>query len=460
MLMLLMMEAAYAQPTAGPAVDPTFIGVANAIEQSMKALPANQGIRDIGWQLFGFFALAQTVYILVKHLMTGKGLMGAIEDGVPVIIASAVVVAFLDTSARGLTNSILSTMEQVTATVMGGSYGPLAGLMVSAAGKVMQAIRNLWDLSPTSQVYTSSIGAVVEALVEMPMTILAILAKLVSVFLMMLMLGIYIAHLVMSQIGIYIAMMLAPFFVPFLIFPPASFLFDGWLRFFLGAAMLKIVGLILIELSDSIMGGILKLSTSIALAPEVSTVDKVVVDIVQYAAIILLSGILALMMAQAPSIATGLISGNGGGASFSGWSSISSRSMATRALTGGMGEGGGGGAGKPGSNVLSGLTRAMPNVVKPATNGLGSILSKGGGSMLAKHEAGRAKQATNGERVIQRDTSRMDARSAGAYQRTLERKNAQTAQRESAPTFYGPPSPRYVLSKPDSSTTPRNQKKT
>jgi hypothetical protein len=49
--------------------------------------------------------------------------------------------------------------------------------------------------------------------------------------------------LMMSQVSIIIAMIFAPFFVPFLLFKPAAWLFEGWLRFFLGAAMMKIIGL-------------------------------------------------------------------------------------------------------------------------------------------------------------------------------------------------------------------------
>ncbi|MFD2274194.1 type IV secretion system protein [Undibacterium arcticum] len=40
------------------------------------------------------------------------------------------------------------------------------------------------------------------------------------------------AQFIVSQILVHIAIILAPIFIPFLVWEQASFLFDGWLKFF------------------------------------------------------------------------------------------------------------------------------------------------------------------------------------------------------------------------------------
>lgn len=440
-----------AAAAVGDPVDPTFIGIANSIESSLNAMLENQGLTDIGWSLFSFFVVANLVYLLIKNLVTGGGINGAITDAVPLAIMGAVVVGFL---SHGLAEAINDTMKVITSAVAGENVGSLSSLMVSAAGKSLQTIRNLWNLSPTTDGSNvgglASIGAI---LLGMPVIILNFIATIVGVFFIVVTLAVYLAHLVMSQMGIYIALLLAPIFTPFLLFSPMSWLFDGWLRFFLGASMLKIVGLLLMQISNQIMDGVLKLSESVQASGQVGLIDGAAFDIVKYCAIILLTGLLALMMSQAASMATGLISGNGGGASFGGWSQLASKSMATRSIMGGMSMGRGGSGGQA-ANALSGVTSAMPLPLKPATAALGAAMSARGGRTVAMKDASSAKTAVNGERPIGRDLSKMDRATASKYQATLQRMNAQTAARESSPTFYGPPTPRYTITQPTSSTTP------
>ena len=447
---------AFAAPPVGAPVDPTFISVANSIEASLDAMLLNQGLADIGWALFSFFVIANLVYLLIKNIVTGGGINGAITDAVPLVIMGAVVVGFL---SRGLAEAIDATMKVITSAVAGEDVGSIAQLMVTAAGKSLQAIRNLWDLSPTTDVMNvgglASIGAILAAI---PVSIYKFMATIVGVFFIAVTLAIYLAHLVMSQMGIYIALLMAPIFTPFLLFSPMSWLFDGWLRFFLGASMLKIVGLLLMQISNQVMDGVLKLSETVQASGQVGVIDGAAFDIVKYCAIVLLSGLLALMMSQASSMATGLISGNGGGASFGGWSQLASKSLGARSIMGGMSMGKVGSGGQA-ANALSGVTNAVPLPLKPVTAAVGAAVSARGGRTIAMKDASSAKTAVNGERPIGRDLSKMDRATASKYQATLQRMNAQTAARESSPTFYGPPTPRYTITQPTSSTTPSPRKR-
>lgn len=443
-------SAAMAQVDATSA----FSDVAKAIEAKLIAFSTSASLTDIGWQLFGFFVAANLVYMLLKNMTVGSGINGIIADAVPLLISGAVVVLFL---SKGLTTAIADSMDVLTAAIGGSNTGSMAGLMTSAAGTAGMTIRNLWELSPTTG--TSSPGglaALGEIMLGIPAVIMNVVAMIVGVFFVVVALCIYLASLVISQIGIYIALMLAPFFVPFLLFQPAAFLFSGWLRFFLSSALLKTIGLILLQITDVIMQGVLDISQSTQ-ATGVSGADALVFDIIKYAMIILLAGLGALLMAQASSIANALISG-GGGPSFGGWASLANRSPATRGIMGGMSLSGSGPGSKSG-NMLSGLANAAPNFAKPVVNAAGKGASQIAGRGLARSDmsAARAGAAANGERNIGRDVSQMSKATAGAYTNRIEAMNAGMAKRESSAGFYGPPSPRYTVGKPVSSTTPRGQ---
>jgi hypothetical protein len=276
------------------------------------------------------------------------------------------------------------------------------------------------------------------------------------VFFILFALAIYIANLVMSQVAIVIAMAFAPFFVPFLLFRPASWLFDSWLRFFVTAAMMKIIGLLMLKITSSMMASLVSLSHQAA-AAKPTVLDAVGIDIVLFSSMILLAGISALLMAQVPSLATGLLSGSAGGAGFGSWSNIASRSPATRGILGGMGAGSGGrGRLHQPANAGSGLARTLPNVLKPAANFAGTGLSRAGGIRLANNDARLARKngAVNGEFKIGRDLSPLSEVSGQSYVRHLEKMNRRTQENETRETFIGPPSPRYTISKPVSSTTP------
>jgi hypothetical protein len=220
--------------------------------------------------------------------------------------------------------------------------------------------------------------------------------------------------------------------------------------------MMKIIGLLMLKITSSMMASLVILSQQAA-AAKPTVLDAVGIDIVLFSSMILLAGISALLMAQVPALANGLLSGSAGGAGFGSWSHIASRSPATRGVLGGMGQASGssGRTSQPG-HAGSGLARALPNVVKPAAHAVGASLSKYGGVALAEKDARLARKvgAADGQFNIGRDVSSMSRVSGESYVKQLERKNLRTAIKEAGGTFIGPPSPRYTISKPVSSTTP------
>lgn len=431
--------------------------IATAVESSLRSMASGGGVQEIGRAIFGFFVAANLVWMLLRSYVSGTGFFnGFIADLVPFAVMCGVVAIFLD---RDIAAVLESSMNVLGRAVIGEDASSVSSMIAAAGQQAFTAVSNVWDVTSSTRIgwnpdtWSAAIVVILYGLV----------AKAATVFLIIMAASIYMANLVMSQVSIIIATIFAPFFVPFLLFKPASWLFEGWLRFFLGAAMMKIVGLLMLKITSSMMASLVALSQQAAAKPQ-WVFEAVSIDIVLYCSMFLLAGISALLMSQVPSLATGLLSGSAGGAGFSGWSNLASKSPATRGVLGGMGSGGGGGAGgagKQAANAGSGARAMMPNILKPVASVAGAGLSLAAGFGRGKLDMGAAKKsAQNGERNIGRDTGKMSAATANSYVRTLERANARMSKSEGRSDFYGPPSPRYTISKPTSSTVPKGQSKT
>jgi hypothetical protein len=107
----------------------------------------------------------------------------------------------------------------------------------------------------------------------------------------------------MSMTLLSIAFALGPVFLPWLLLRPASFLFDGWLRFTLVAALYQVVGILVVTLASRLH------------EPMMEGLDGAVdaasgtFNFYYFVAAFLLSGVSAMLMLQAPGIANGLVSG-------------------------------------------------------------------------------------------------------------------------------------------------------
>lgn len=450
--------AALLVPLGAQAITPAdaFTSLADAITTAIGGIAKNNPLGGLGWTILGFLAAANVVWLLIKGYFSGTGLNGVLADLVPLGISGAIAAAFLGgAGTMSLITAVEGSINVVGQAITGAPMGSVSDLLVSAAATSLETIRNLLFTSPNTAKDLDFWTGVVQLISAIPSVFMAIIASIVATFLIMVALGIYMAHLVMSQITIEIAKVFAPLFIPFLIWRPTSWLFEGWLRFFIGAALLKIVGFMLLQVTNVMMQAVLALSQSVDAAPDGSLFNTPVFDITKYGVIILMSGIGALLMSKAPSIATGLLSGSGG-IGFSGWSELASKSPSTRMIMGGMGDGKSTGAGAgaqkaAGANAASGVTNMMPNFMKPATNAIGAMSSSIGGRAAAAADASTAKNMGDGTKNISRDLTQMSAATQRAYVSHLESRNARSAAQASSPGFYGPPSPRITVTKPVSS---------
>lgn len=285
--------------------------IGESIDRAIAPLknPATSPFMQYGANLIAFFALAMTLWALLKMMMSGQGLPDLVGELVPIAMSGAIVYAIL--YAGGIAY-IQSFMDGLVTSFTKLPLESAVDILHISLGTTFQNIDTVFATPRASGTFWSNPGEWVVGLIP------TMLMKIATAFLMLLAGGAYAATALMAMLSITLVAALAPVMVPFLIFSPLSWIYDSWLKFLLGALMLKLVGAFLILITGKIMMQMGAVGAAIAADAQASTVEILVTDVVMHGTMLLIAALAALLMSQAPSIATGLLSGSAGGAGFSG----------------------------------------------------------------------------------------------------------------------------------------------
>ena len=311
------------QPQISPKTMNEVLGaVVSTITDAFKALVNNDSLTGVGKTLtYSMFAI-MFAWSLLKSMVQGDGINGIISELVPLVATVAVITALIDGKGVG---AIVGFMDGVA-----GAFGGGGGLGpdIQAAGKTgFTAIMNVLTMpSPNTKVELglSNIGMAIGIL---GLYLLGLIAKILTSFIIVVAVAIYMANVVLAHGSIMLAQATAALMIPFLLVPSLSFIFEGWLRFTLGAGMIKVVGAFMIAFTSKLMGGLAMLSQKVQVPADTDFASLAATNLIIYCGLILMAFLAAYMMMQVPSLATGLLSGSAGGAGFKGM----------RALTGGVG---------------------------------------------------------------------------------------------------------------------------
>jgi hypothetical protein len=263
----------------------------------------------------------------IKMMATGRGVAELIGEWVPIWVSFGVVYLLINKDAAAL---IQSTMDSVSA-ALGGPQN-LNDALSRGADPMFKAMVSVVELPRTSEFswtdWSGNAAAIVSLLYGMAARIVALFFLLIATVVMM-------AHVVMSQVSVALALAMAPLMVPFLMFRPLSFIFDGWLRFLLTACMLKITASFILMMVGGLLANLT--TTAAAIAQEMqgaAAADKFATDLLMFGMLILFALMAALLMAQAPGMAHGLLSGSGA-QGFGGLSSLARQGTGAGAFQGG-----------------------------------------------------------------------------------------------------------------------------
>ena len=341
--------------------------VSDTITQAFDSLIENEGLKSGGKTItYTLFAIV-FAWNLLRSMVQGDGVNGIVSELVPMIGTLAIITALLESGGVG---EIIKFMDSVASTF--GASGKLGPDILAAIKKGLGAIANILTMPSTNTnvPFTTNIGQMIGVAGAF---LVSLIAKLIAAFVIVISIGIYVANIVLAHGSIILAVALAPIMIPFMLAPALSFIFDGWLRFTLGAGMIKVVGAFMIGFTDKIMDGLVGLSAKVAVPPNADYSTIYASSLVVYCGLVLMAGLCAYLMMQVPSLATGVLSGSAG-AGFRGM----------RALTGGVGFQAGGVAGRFGANATNKGAAGAGNVAQGA---YGAFRSHGKNGTALKSES-------------------------------------------------------------------------
>ena len=185
-----------------------------------------------------------------------------------------------------------------------------------------------------------------DILLNFPMILFTWLFKLLALVFLMLATAAFLLTIFIAEVLFGLALTMGPILVPWLIWQRMEWLFDGWLRFTIGACLTKVVAFFMV----GITAGIITAAKTVADVANVkSGSEMLAVDEMAAFLICICAAISALLMWQVPGIAQGLISGSGG---------ASASSFGRGAIAKGMQRGPGAGL-KYGAAQLEGFLKAL-----------------------------------------------------------------------------------------------------
>lgn len=328
--------------------------ISSRVAGELDALAANSSLQGFGRYLTAFFLAALMIWSAVKTMASGKGVGELIGEWVPIFVSFGLVTLFLDQSAGNL---IVSTMDGIGSAIGGGNMSTIDSAIRTTAEPIFKAIAAVSD-QPRVTAASSSEGFVATMFAGAVSGLMGMIAKVITVFILIMAGVLMVATTIMGFISVKLVLLLAPVMVPFLMFRPMSWMFDSWLRFLLGACMLKIVVAFLLKVAAGLLTAMSGLAAQhYAEAKGASPLETMQADIVLLGMMLVFALLAMLLLLQAPSIATGLLSGSAGGTGFQGikglTQSVGGRVSST-ATSRGVGAGGRWG-GKKLSNFGAGL---------------------------------------------------------------------------------------------------------
>jgi hypothetical protein len=330
--------------------------ISGAVMSKLTELENNSRLQGFGQLLTAFFLVAMLVWTSIKTMTGARGIGELIGEWVPIFVGFGIVSMFLDKAAGNL---IVSTMDSIGAAVGGTDMSTLSGAIRAGAEPIFKAIAAVvdqprvtsastttWDLAGIAGTVAAALGSI----------IMMALTKIVTCFILVAAAVVMAAHIIMGFISVRLVLALAPVMVPFLMFRPMSWLFDSWLKFLLGACMLKIVVAFLLNIAAGLLSGMSLLAQRYVTEMQgAKPMETLYVDVLLFGLMMVFALLAMLLLMQAPSIATGLLSGSAGSVGFGGIRGVTQgvAGRVTAGAVGGVGAGAGSAALQTGKNFFA-----------------------------------------------------------------------------------------------------------
>lgn len=286
--------------------------ISNTVNSTLTAVEGNAKLKGYGDAFSAFFLVALLVWTGLKTMAAGRGIGELIGEWVPIFVSFGVVYLLLNKDAG---SQIVRLMDGVATAVSGLDMSTLDGAIktgVMPIFKGIAAVSNQPRISEGANVsgigdalgFLSTIGSGLASMV------IGAITKVVAIIVLVLVAVVMLAHIIMGYVSVRLVLALAPVMVPFLMFRPLGWIFEGWLRFLLGACMLKVVIAFLVVMVGGLLSGMTTLAMQIYNESyRASNTETMYVDVLLYGMMMVFAILSGLLVHQAPSIANGLIPG-------------------------------------------------------------------------------------------------------------------------------------------------------
>lgn len=277
-------------------------------------------LTDLGGRLLLYLTVIAIAWAAIKILFEQEGIQKFVAELVMIIFLWGFASLFLSgIGDGGWGKKLMDGFDWVAKEIVvnAGAAGgeriedPAQSIMIVLGNTVEVAMKLFSDKDMTGEKAESSIGLITMSAAEFFYWILHTLMRLATLLFVMVATILYIGQFVFTQIMVKIGFLLMPIMVPFLLLDKTRFVFDGWLKFMISAGFIKIVGAFLYGL---MIGNV---NEAVEIARTATASESNAVAFYVYSALLLLTGIMAFIMAQAQSIGNALTSGiASGGFSF------------------------------------------------------------------------------------------------------------------------------------------------
>lgn len=306
--------------------------VVSTITSAFESLLQNDGVKEAGKSITYMLFTLVLAWGLIKAMVEGEGINGIAATIIPLVGTLAIVTMLVDSGGVG---KITGFMDSLAASF--GMNSSLADSIQTGIYRGFSAVVNVLSMPSLNTNVPMDMFHLDQVVGVAISTLVGVLARLITAVLVIIAVAIYVANIVLAHGSIMLATALAPLMIPFILLPSLGFIFDGWLKFTLSAAMMKVVGAFMIGMTDSIMSGLVTLSEKVKLPADTDYSTIMIANYIVYAGLILMAGLCAYLMMMVPSLAQGLLSGNGGHG-FRGMKAITSGSgFQTAKSAGGVG---------------------------------------------------------------------------------------------------------------------------
>lgn len=286
------------------------------LSEVVENLSNNKTLKGAGESILAMLFALVIAWALVKAMM-GNGFNQFVEEMIVIFLYWGIVYAFLNAGGMG---AISSFIDEIASAFVGKDMSKLSGALENSVHTGFSAIADIVSMpSTTTKFKWTEISKWIPMAIN---SIVQLVAKIATGIIVALALVTYISNIVISFASIALAIALAPIMVPFLIVPGTSFIFDGWLRFFITSCLMKVVGAFIMMITSKMMEKMVDVASKIDLPSNADMFQLMSANFIIYISLILIAMICASMMVMVPSLANGLVSGSGASAGFSGLSKV------------------------------------------------------------------------------------------------------------------------------------------